>query len=513
MLAGLIRSPNYLSPFNQFEAANQSKNRILERVAEEGWVPRDQLEQLRDMPVVLVDESAHRGQPIYLLNRVREEVKRIVGDEPIGVATVRTSINLDLQRACEVALVDGIARVNRSEGMRAVRQPVARGEKGLHKTDGLQGASLVVEQSTGRIISAVPSRDQIESHYDRIRLSKRPPGFAFAPLVYAAAYEAGIANPESPVFDVPMDNRLVMLGGTEGILGEWSGGSRHSRYLGRIPSGLALVAGKQSATVRVGFDLGLEKLGEVAKSMGVESRLKPYPSSFLGATEISLEELVHAYTSISNPGDRVRELTLVDAILDRKGKPVFLRTTESREKVRAISGDTSQSLRRLLYEALDERLAESETLRGARPGEFGITGTSHNFEDNWAVGGNNDFTWGVWLGLDKPGRIYDEAHARGTTLPVWMGMADALGEVSAGRMRQKQEAVERERIAPKEEIQEADVPADPGLDWTIPPPIQWRPPAWTNRSVTPAGEAPRSVTPAVAPVEGEDAWLVLGEDK
>ena len=123
------------------------------------------------------------------------------------------------------------------------------------------------------------------------------------PFVYAAAFAKGLF-PGSLVEDSALDNRTVMIGGTTGILGEWGPESADNRYEGSITAREALVKSKNGAAVRIGTTAGLDSVTQLVHEAGVESKLRPYPATFLGSSEITLAELALAYTVFPNEGWR-----------------------------------------------------------------------------------------------------------------------------------------------------------------------------------------------------------------
>ena len=124
-----------------------------------------------------------------------------------------------------------------------------------------------------------------------------------------------------------LDNRTVVIGGTTGILGEWGPEDANSRYEGPITARDALVKSKNGAAVRIGdHRRGSMPSPTLVHAAGVESKLRPYPATFLGSSEITLAELALAYT----------------IFLTKAGVPprrTF--STESKTRMAASSGDTS----------------------------------------------------------------------------------------------------------------------------------------------------------------------------
>src|SRR5207302_10256636 len=147
----------------------------------------------------------------------------------------------------------------------------------------------------GGILALVGGRDSEHNQYDRALQAKRPAGTAMKPFVFAAAFENGM-YPGSVVEDSPLDNRVVMIGGTTGILGEWGPETEENRYEGTVTARQALSRSKNGATVRIGMDAGLDSVLTLCRAAGVHSQLRPFPATFLGSSEVTPAELALAYT-------------------------------------------------------------------------------------------------------------------------------------------------------------------------------------------------------------------------
>lgn len=429
MLCGLIRRPNALSPFNNPELAEMNKDRVLNRMVMEGFLEPEVASESAFRVVNVVDNKGRNNRPRFLLSQIRKEARMLMGERPASGIVVETSLNTGLQKLGESILAERITGIESAEGRDFPHPTRADYKSGrISNPSYLQGSAVVIENATGRIVSAICSRDPFESDYDRVTLSRRSAGTAFLPFVYAAAYESGIATPVSTLYDVPMDNREVMLGGQSGILGEWGAETGGRQYLGTVPSGYALIAGKNAATVRLGFDTGLDKVKAIASQAGIKSTLPDYPSTFLGAGEVNLLELTHAYTTFPNKGWRTGRVGLIDRITTRDGELIYQRSADKRKHQRAFSEQTADQIRTLLSQAVHERASAETSAKLVSLGSqvAGMTGTSCDSEDNWFVGFNDRYTWGVWVGMDIPQPIYKNAFAKDTALPIWSDFALSL---------------------------------------------------------------------------------------
>jgi penicillin-binding protein 1A len=231
------------------------------------------------------------------------------------------------------------------------------------------------------------------------------------------------------VEDSPLDNRAVMIGGTTGILGEWGPENAENRYEGAMTARQALAKSKNGATVRIGMNAGVDSVLQLCSAAGIRSSLRPYPATFLGSSEITLAELALAYTIFPNGGWRPNTPHILERIEEKDGTVVWdAKRTRTRQTV--IKPETAYEVHSCLVDAL-----ESETGKAART-QFGLkklpaagkTGTAYDFTDALFAGYDSNFTCAVWMGFDKPQKIYRGAFGRELALPVWVDIMNTAAE-------------------------------------------------------------------------------------
>ena len=222
-----------------------------------------------ETPLVLNPKPLRRGTT-HLYERIAEAVGEVLGEDALasGGFTVHTTILGQAQAAAEKALLENLARAESQPGYR--RQKYEDYRKSSPKAaEYLQGACLMVDHETGEVLAHVGGRDYAQVPYDFIELGKRPLGTAFFPFIYAAGLETGL-TPATLVEDEAMDNRSVMVGGREGILGEWGMEVSSPVYQGKIPVREALEHSKIAATVRFADQTGLQRVVDSACRFGFQ---------------------------------------------------------------------------------------------------------------------------------------------------------------------------------------------------------------------------------------------------
>jgi membrane peptidoglycan carboxypeptidase len=435
MLAALLKSPNNLSPWRNLEAATQERDFVLNRMVEEHKIPQQVADEAKQQPLQVEPKTGIVSQS-YAIDLIRQQAQGQIGLESIGSQGYRIYTSLDpvLQRTAEESLRHELDKVEAQPDYPHQKYAdyanFLKTWKTTHTAPGsppvpeyLQGAVVAVDNRTGGILALVGGRDFAHSEYDRALQSKRPTGTAFTPLVFTAALEKGVF-PGSLFEDSPLDNRQVMIGGTTGILGEWGVERADNQYEGAVPMRRIFAASKNSATVRVGIDAGLDSVLKLAKKAGIQDDLRPYPATFLGSSDVTLADLVTAYTMYPGGGSRPEHLMMVVKIETQDGQEIY--HAES-QRVKVIDPGVSFEMHSFLTEVI-----QSGTAANARQ-DFGLkefpaagkTGTAYNFTDVWFVGYDSEVTCGVWAGFDKPQTIFRGAFSNQIALPVWTDIMNA----------------------------------------------------------------------------------------
>lgn len=437
MLAGLLKSPNGLSPWTNPEAAKTNRNVVLGQMRQMGFLTAAEYGRAIEEPLTVRQRPAPIKQS-YAFDYIRQQAIQSLGFDRAmnGGFKIYTTLDSAMQRAAEAAVTRRLSEVENRPGYahetyeqfskRLAANPPKPGESNTIPPTYLQGAVLALDNATGGMLVMVGGRDFRHSEYNRSVQGRRSPGPAFLPIVFAAAFEKGLF-PGSVVQDWALDNRLVGLGGAAGVLGEWGVERADNEYEGEITLREALVRGKNAASVRVGFQTGLEAVGKLAAAAGIESPLRPYANAYLGSSEMTLEELTLAYTTFPGGGTRPGRTHIIDRIEDHDGETIYQIQPE-RKKV--VEDSTAWQIHSLLTDSL-ARGTGSKAMTDfglAVAGAAGKTGTAYDFTDVWFLGYTGPVTCGVWIGYDRPQQIYRGAFGRDLALPVWVDVMNSSRE-------------------------------------------------------------------------------------
>ena len=393
-LAGVIPSPNKLSPLRHPEAAREVRDHVLNRMVRTGFLDEELLQAALDSPLITAPPASELNRARYAADAAAAEVADRFGISDLrqGGFQVLTTLSLEDQIAAEEALEWGLASLE--EGFQNDKQEV------------LQGTIASVDPRDGRILAYVGGRNYRQSQFDRFRLAKRQAGSSFKPLVYAAAFAERTATPTSELEDTPIE--VAYDGQT------WQPQNDDGDFRGPVTVREALERSLNVPTVELSLSVGLDRIIEWARALGIESPLKKVPSIALGALEVTPREMLTAYSTLASGGKRPT-LHLVEAVLDSEGRALEGRAIRRPEQT--IEPGVAYLTTSLMEGVLDRGTARRARRDGLRDPVAGKTGTTNERRDNWFIGYAPDRATLVWVGYDEsvPTRLSGSRAA----LPIW----------------------------------------------------------------------------------------------
>ncbi len=438
-LVTLIKNPTGRSPLNNATANLQGRNYVLGRMHADGHISRRERDAAQQTTLQLNPRPLRRGTS-QLYERISDAVRSALGDEALEVGgfTIHTTILASAQHAAEEALQQSLTRAEQHPGY--TRQRMEAFQRNSDETpEFLQGAVLMVHHDTGEVLVHVGGRDYARAQFDFIEQGRRPLGTAFHPFVHVASLENG-GTPAQIVEDVQMDNRAVMIGGREGVLGEWGMEVENPVYEGEITARRALESSKIAANVRLANQVGIERVIQSATRFGFPMQdTEQLPRVAVGFENASLRQVVRAYSAFPRGGKLgPRDLMYLDRIVNREGRTVWRHNRAAVTDEIATDPATAWQVHDMLAGSLErgsaagalDQLIETP-FRGG-----GKTGTSADFSDNWFVGYNSRITCGVWAGfLTSSGEsIYPGAFSRDIAMPVWIAAMNAAAPSFRGEL-------------------------------------------------------------------------------
>jgi 1A family penicillin-binding protein len=386
LIAGIIRAPASFSPWNHLESARRRSFVVLQRMREEGKITAAQERQARTaslhiQPPPVVTAARHGYAKEYL----RQQFREIYGGDNPPDWKVRTTFVPAIQDAAEAAVRDGLRRL---------------------RSKGLQAALVAMDPQTGDLLAMVGGSDFAVTPFNRAIYSRRQPGSAFKPFVYAAALERGL----SPVSTITGLQRVAV----EAPSGVWI--PRDERIAGRDEMTLraALLESSNAAAVLLQQRVGSGPVLRLVRDLGV-SEQPDVPSLALGSGLVTPLELTAAYAVFPTLGYRVRPRGFV-SVQNADGADVH-RVHIERERI--IPDAIAFQMVSMLQDVIDRGTGAGARKYGVTGEVGGKTGSTNDYRDAWFVGFSSSVVAGVWVGFDQPERISEGGSGARVALPIW----------------------------------------------------------------------------------------------
>ena len=274
----------------------------------------------------------------------------------------------------------------------------------LEQKPKVQGALVAIEPKTGEIKAMVGGYDFDDSKFNRATQALRQTGSSFKPFVYAAAVDSGL-RPDDTVLDAPVS------------FGTWTPGNYDGKYEGTITIRRALGDSRNIPAVKTLAKVGVQNLIPYLRRFGITSKIEPVLPIALGAADVTLIEMVSAYTTFPNDGVRVAP-QMIRRVTDYEGS--VLEENDLQELHDVIPAETARIMVDLMQEPVKHGTA-TKALELKRP-VAGKTGTTNDFTDAWFIGYSPSLAAGVWIGFDEKVTLGDKETGGKAALPMWIDL-------------------------------------------------------------------------------------------
>ena len=412
LIAGLARAPATFSPWNNLEEAIERSHVVLARMRDEKFITEEQYRDARRAPLKVrpyrsENDGRHGYAKAYLRQRFRDEFG---GDHPPDWR-VDTTFVVALQDAAERAV---------ENGLRSTGKP------------SLQAALVAIDPHTGNVLALVGGRDYQRSAFNRASRSRRQPGSAFKPFVFAAALERGM----SPVSILTGLNRIAPQGPEE-----WTPRDVHDDAPDELTLRAALIESNNRAATALQQRVGSRGVLRLAADAGLRD-LPDVPSLALGAGVVTPLALTTAYSVFPNGGFAVKPRDII-RVRDAGGSTALQPQVDSE---RVIAPEVAFQMVSMLSDALDRGTGAPARRLGVRFPSGGKTGTTNDFKDAWFVGFSSSLVAGVWVGFDQPNTIAADAYGSRYALPIWADFMQRASRVRPARAFERPGGLEEESL-------------------------------------------------------------------
>lgn len=407
MLAGLPKSPNYYSPFNNLNEAKKRKNVVLDQMVKYGYVSAAEAEDAKnqDLGLSKSHQSKEADEYASFIDYVSQQVAKKYGDDALYKEGLKiyTTMDVDKQHAAVRAMRNLPNNYTDENGL---TQP--------------QAAIVSIDPKTGHILAMVGGRGQ--DSFNRASMAVRQPGSAFKPFVHLTALQHDMTP------DTTMDDQPVTYG-------SWSPKNTSGSYSGTMTLSDALAHSVNTIAVQLADKVGTKNIIANAKKMGIttlDAKDDNLAMALGGLTKgVTPLEMASAYGTFANKGVHVKPTAIVK-ILDRDGNVLEDASTLEKEetKTRVMSEREAYEMTTMLEGVIDHGTGTAAAI--GRPAA-GKTGTSDDNKDAWFVGYTPDIVTAVWIGDDTGSHSLGEIY--GGTIPaeIWKDyMSSATSDESGG---------------------------------------------------------------------------------
>lgn len=416
-LAGLPKSTRRYNPRLYPDRAIARRNTIIELMRRAGAVDNADAGAAKAYPLQLARRSQSGDLAPYFVEWVREQLDSQFGQQLYEQGLkVYTTLDPEMQGAAERALETQLRAI---EGGRygkfphpTLEQYVARsasGEQTAAPTSPyLQGCFVAMDPRTGAVRALVGGRDFDDSKFDRATQALRQPGSTFKPIVFADAIQNG-RPPSYMVDDTPLT--VPQPDGSE-----WTPQNYEKSFEGTMTMRRGLYESRNLIAIRLGMELGPESVIDAARKFGITTPIHPYPSIYIGSEDVYPIEMVAAYTTFANMGQRTEPMAIT-RVENAKGEVLWEPTPST---VAVMTPEESWLMVDMMKDVIQHGTAYGAVYAaGFRLPAAGKTGTTNDGNDVWFIGYTADLVAGVWMGMDLPSKI--KANAQGGVLaaPAW----------------------------------------------------------------------------------------------
>lgn len=407
MLAGLPKSPNYYSPFNNLNEAKKRKNVVLDQMVKYGYVSAAEAEDAKNQDLGLSKSQQAKEADEYasFIDYVSQQVAKKYGDDALYKEGLKiyTTMDVDKQHAAVRAMRNLPNNYTDENGL---TQP--------------QAALVSIDPKTGHILAMVGGRGQ--DSFNRASMAVRQPGSAFKPFVYLTALQHDMTP------DTTMKDQPVTYGG-------WSPKNDGGSYSGAMSLSDALAHSVNTIAVQLADEVGTKNIIANAKKMGIttlDAKDDNLAMALGGLTRgVTPLEMASAYGTFANKGVHVKPTAIVK-ILDRNGNVLEDSSTLEKEetKTRVMSEREAYEMTTMLEGVIDHGTGRAAAI--GRPAA-GKTGTTDDNKDAWCVGYTPDIVTAVWIGDDTGAHSLGDIYGGTVPAEIWRDyMSSATSDESGG---------------------------------------------------------------------------------
>ncbi|GAC1431714.1 MAG: penicillin-binding protein 1B [Thermoanaerobaculia bacterium] len=381
-LAGMIRSPNVLSPLKYPERAKPRRDTVLKLMLEQKKISDADYETAAASPLAVTRFPRTSRSAPFFVDLVMRQLRETYPETQLKTDGLRIFTTLDtiMQRSAEQALDNGVANLTRQyKNIRKSPTP-------------LEGVILTIQPGTGYVKALVGGRNYSKTQFNRAIQARRQPGSLFKPFVYVTAMDPQL-GPNAYTPATVLDDSPIAVQAGKAV---WRPQNYDMRFHGNVTVRDALAHSYNIPAVRAAIKAGVPNVIKTASNIGMESRLQPYPSMALGSFEVTPLEIAYAYSVFANLGVKAEPVSIL-AVATRDAK--LLESREVKMK-RVAPASVCYVMDDMLKDVFHYGTAAKARQLGFTREFAGKTGTTSNYRDAWFIGYSPRILSLVWIGFD-----------------------------------------------------------------------------------------------------------------
>src|SRR5215212_6488505 len=423
-LAGMIKSPNVLSPLKYPERAKPRRDLVLKLMFDQRKITQQEYDAATATTLAVTRFPKTSRSAPFFVDLVLKQLRETYPETQLQTKGLRifTTLDTTMQRSAEEALDNGIANLNRKyKHIRTSDTP-------------LEGVVVTIEPGTGYVKALVGGRSYSKTQFNRAIQARRQPGSLFKPFVYITAMDPARGHQAFTAATVLDDSPIAVPSGAA----VWRPQNYDNRFHGRVSVREALAHSYNIPAVRAAVDAGVPNIIRTATNIGVHSKLQPYPSISLGSFEVTPLEIAYAYSVFANLGVKAEPKSIL-AVVTRDGK------LESRQvKMKRVApASVCYVMDDILKDVFNYGTAAKARSLGFDRAFSGKTGTTNNYRDAWFIGYSPRILSLVWVGFDDGHSV--RLAGGDACVPIWTSHMNRIsGLIPDVDWRRPDDVVERE---------------------------------------------------------------------
>ncbi|MCD4828234.1 MAG: PBP1A family penicillin-binding protein [Candidatus Cloacimonetes bacterium] len=409
LIAGVPQRPYGHDPRRFPEGSVNRRNIVLGRMFSLGKITCEQYNQAVQTPLELFTHEKIGGADDYFIEHIRVFLENAYGATTLftGGLSIYTTLDLELTQYADSVLNSHLIAFENKNEYTTLYSDFPPDTTDI-RTDYVQGGVMVMEAQTGHVKVLIGGRNFNHSKFNRITQARRQPGSSFKPILYTAALEQGY-TPSTVIMDDP----VIFLQQGE-IFWEPHNYSLGNFGYTRLRDGLR--KSRNIYAIKTIADIGPSVVVEKARRFGITAPLMPVYSLAIGTEVIKPIEMVGAYTTFPNGGERVEPI-FIRRVEDSDGNVLF---QPSVRRVRV----TDEKIAWLMVNMMESVTRQGGTgggirWRGYRWAAGAKTGTTDDCRDAWFLGYNRTLVCGIWVGFDDNSSMGEDQTGATAALPPW----------------------------------------------------------------------------------------------